>query len=176
MRLRPSLALVLLVACGSAEPAAERTVATSSPAPQAPPAGQSSSDAPRSLPTSLMLEVGIPGRPEWWVNARLQLDSEPWRLVGCIGQRRAVACEQNTTIEVSADEQRELVALLDEIQAPIRCEPEGFAPGDPEYAIRGSWSREGHLPADPAAVEARTQGPCGAPARLAWWVARRLSR
>lgn len=123
----------------------------------------------------LAAAVDIPGRAGWSITARLDASEGAWSLDGCPTQERA-ACEESFSIALDAAARAELERMLADLRAMPRCEPEGFVPGDPSYSLRtGGVTYDGHLAADPAAVAARLEGPCAAPARLAWWVVARFA-
>ena len=133
--------------------------------------------APRPLPATIVAAVGQPGAsPASFVNVTVTLGALPWTMWGCTA-RLAGVCFATRRLELTEADRRELVTRVQEVYALPRCEPEGFAPGDPAYTVTFPASNyEGHLPASVAAVAARSGGPCGAPARLAWWIAQRFTR
>ncbi len=89
---------------------------------------------------------------------------------GCVTSASQV-CTRTRGVALTAAQRQELVGLLGEIDSMPPCVPEVFQPGDPEYSLGlGTRTWSGHLPRDAAQIPARTQGPCAAPTRLAWWV------
>jgi len=131
--------------------------------------------APRPLPARIDAVVGLPGTGSArWSNVNIDFSTATWALEGCVSSAPG-ACAATARIVLTQAQRQELVVLLQDALTPRRCEPEGFAPGDPEYTITTpaeTWT--GHLPRDAAQVPARTQGPCAAPTRLAWWLVRVL--
>lgn len=151
-------ALVLVAcSCGGAAPAT-----TSTPA-----------DDDEPARASFHVELGVPGDPLRWVMATL--DDEPLEVTGCVMPERG-PCEESMRVVLDDDAREELQALLDDVAATPRCEPEGIHEGDREYTLRveGGARYSGHVPADGSQMTARNGGPCRADARLAWWIARWL--
>lgn len=136
---------------------------------------QSPGQAPRPLPARIDAVIGLPGTgPARYVNVSLDFSTAVWAIEGCVSSAPG-ACAATARIVLDQAQRLELVVLLQDALTPRRCEPEGFAPGDPEYTLdtpAQTWA--GHLPRDPAQVPARTQGPCAAATRLAWWLVRAL--
>lgn len=133
------------------------------------------SAGPPAAPT-VRAEVGLPdATPARFVNVTIQQDSTPWTMDGCVSNLSG-SCFATQRVPLTADDERALRSHLDAVARMPLCEPEAFAPGDPAYTVSIP-SRElaGHLPANAAEIEARTAGPCGAPARLAWWIAQRFT-
>jgi hypothetical protein len=126
--------------------------------------------APRPLPARIDAVVGLPGTgPAQWANVNIDFSNAAWALEGCVSSAPG-SCRATARIVLTQSQRQELVVLLQDVLTPRRCEPEGFVPGDPEYSITTpseTWS--GHLPRDSAQVATRTQGPCAATTRLAWW-------
>jgi|JI10StandDraft_1071094.scaffolds.fasta_scaffold484452_2 hypothetical protein len=132
--------------------------------------------APRPLPARIRAAVGMPGTSTTsYANVTLDLGPLPWTMVGCVSRVEAT-CFATQRVVLSDADRVALVTRVQEVYAVPRCEPEGFSPGDPRYSMDFPANHyAGHLPADPSAIAARTAGPCGAPARLAWWLAERFS-
>jgi hypothetical protein len=131
--------------------------------------------APRPLPSRIDAVVGLPGTgPARWANVNIDFSTSEWALEGCAASAPG-ACAATARIVLTPTLRQELVLLVEDVLTPRRCEPEGFAPGDPAYTITTpSQTWAGHLPRDPAQVPARTRGPCAAATRLAWWFVRVL--
>lgn len=126
--------------------------------------------------TTLHAEVGLPGAsPARFVNVTVEMGAAPWAMEGCVASA-AGTCRATQRVVLTEAERASLRAHLDALARVPLCEPEGFAPGDPPYtfSIPGR-AFAGHLPARVADLPARTAGPCGAPARLAWWIAQRFT-
>jgi len=132
--------------------------------------------APRPLPARIHANVGMPGTATTsYANVNLDLGPLPWTMIGCVSRVEG-ACFATQRVVLSDADRAALVTRVQEVYAVPRCEPEGVFPGDPRYSMDFPADHyTGHLPADPSAIAARTAGPCGAPARLAWWLAERFS-
>jgi TonB family protein len=134
--------------------------------------------APSALPAEIEAHVHLPGpAPDEHLFVRVSLAPLPWTITGCVTGPHG-ACEETARVELSEADRAELVRLLAEVEAIPRCEPEGLFPGDRAYrlALTGApRPYEGHLPADPAELPARTAGVCRADARLAQWIAARFA-
>ena len=115
-------------------------------------------------------DVGLPGAPDRFLVVRV---SER-RIEGCITSASRI-CTRTRAIDLGPAARAELHRLLAAIDAMPRCEPVGFAPGDPAFTLTiGSRVAMGHLPADPALVGLRTDEACEAEHALAWWIAERF--
>lgn len=155
------LAGLLLVACscGSTPP----TTTTTTPPETA------------ASASSLTVELSAPGLDRVRVVSAALTDDAPLVVTGCVMPESA-PCEESMRVVLDDDAREELQALLDDVAATPRCEPDGIFPGDRDYtlSVEGGATYAGHIPADPAQMAARTGGPCRADARLAWWIARWL--
>jgi len=132
--------------------------------------------SPRPLPARIHAIVGMPGTSTTrYTNVTLDLGPLPWTMIGCVSRVEGT-CFATRRVVLSDADRVVLVTRVQEVYAVERCEPEGFSPGDPRYAMDFPANHyAGHLPADPRAIAARTAGPCAAPTRLAWWLAERFN-
>jgi hypothetical protein len=95
-----------------------------------------------------------------------------WFIEGCITDAGGV-CTRTRGVRLTPAERVEYVRLWYELRGMPRCEPEAVLPRDRAFELRSPQGRyAGHLPAAVTEVGTRNQGPCRAPARMAWWVAR----
>lgn len=134
-------------------------------------ASLASAQVPHPLPARIDASIGVPGAsPPAFLNVSIDLGAPRWVITGCVSSA-AGACPETTRVELMNAERVELAQILEAFHAMPRCEPQGFAPGDPPYDLRfpgQTWS--GHLADMPAAIPGRIAGPCGPPSRLAWWL------
>jgi hypothetical protein len=133
--------------------------------------------APRPMPGFIVAQVGLPdATPARFANVTVTLQALPWTMHGCVANVAGV-CFATRRIDLTEADRRELVTRVQDVSARRRCEPEGFAQGDPAYTIAFPAAvYAGHLPARSADIAARSAGPCEAPARLAWWITQRFTR
>lgn len=121
--------------------------------------------------------IGLPGEPAGRViRVRIDLGQARPAIEGCFTDR-GLRCTRTRRVELDRAGRVELDALLAAIRAMPRCEPIGFAPGDPEFAITlpdETRARTGHLPRDPSVVAARTDEVCEAVHALAAWIVHRF--
>ncbi len=132
--------------------------------------------APPPLPPEISFVVGLPDEaaPRSIV-ATLSMSGLPWVIEGCV--TTSSACFATRRVTLSDAQRAELVTHWSAVASMPRCEPEGFAPGDPEYSFgTPTISHRGHLPRASRDIAARSGGPCGAPMRLAWWLAQTFGR
>lgn len=129
--------------------------------------------APAALPARIDAAVGLPGAgPERFLNVAVVMDGRPWYLEGCVASARGT-CRATQRVELDDAGRAALVRHIGAIRGMPRCEPEGFAPGDPEYRIEMNGTTYlGRLLRDRWPAEARDGGPCGAPSQLAAWLVR----
>jgi hypothetical protein len=137
-------------------------------------ASSARAQVPHPLPPHIHGTIALPGAPPArFVNVTVTLGANEWAIEGCVSSG-ARTCRA-TRIVLDDAARRELVTAIEAIHSMPRCEPEGFAPGDPAYTLETpavTWS--GHLPRDASQVAARTTGPCAACTALAWWIVRRF--
>lgn len=138
--------------------------------------GTAHAQAPRPLPARIRAAVGLPGTAALsFANVTLDLGPLPWTMVGCTS-RLAGTCFATQRVTLTDADRAALVTRVQEVLNLGRCGPLGGAPGEPAYTIDFPAAHyAGHLPADPAAIPARTSDPCAAPSRLAWWLAERFT-
>jgi len=133
--------------------------------------------APATVPARIVAVIGVPGTPPGaprYLNVTVETSGSPWTLVGCVATVPR-ACYRTHRVILDAAARTELRAHIAAIRAMPRCEPEGFAPGDPAYSLdTGQEEWTGHLPADPAQIPGRTRDPCAATTALAWWIVQRF--
>lgn len=141
--------------------------------------GTASATAPPALPAEIRAHVHLP-EPD--ADAHLfvtvRLDGLPWTIAGCVTGPDG-ACEETQRVELDEADRVALVRLIGEVRAIPLCEREAVRPGDRPYRLELTGTEtpyQGHLPADPAELDARNQGPCRADARLATWIAQRFQR
>lgn len=165
------LAWVCALGCGAAERADEGPT-TATPAEPA-----AAALAPPALPAEIEAHVHLPGpAPDAHLFVRVSLAPLPWTITGCVTGPHG-GCEETARVELSEADRGELVRLLGELAAMPDCEPQEISPGARAYRLvltGGPRPYEGHLPAEPAELAARTDGPCRADARLARWIADRF--
>lgn len=121
--------------------------------------------------------IGLPGEPTGRVlRVRVDLGGARPAIEGCV-METPLRCTRTRRVELDRAARAELEALLAAIRAMPRCEPVGFAPGDPEFALTlpgESRPRRGHLPRDPSLIAERTDDACEAEHALAAWIVRRF--
>ncbi len=147
-----------------------RTAVASSSAAPAP-----SARAPRPTPTGATFGIHLPGAdPNRFASIDAELRGSSGTLVGCVST--AVGrCRATQQVVLTAADLARYTELWRAIDAMPRCEPLARFATDRIFTITaGEVTYEDPLPADPAAVDARTADECAAPGRLAAWVARRF--
>jgi hypothetical protein len=132
--------------------------------------------APASAQT-IEATIGVPDEPSGRViRATIDLGAPTLAIEGCFTDR-GLRCTRTRRVVLGRAARAELDALLAAIRAMPRCEPIGFAPGDPDFAITlpgEAHPRTGHLPRDPSLSPSRTDEPCEAEHALAAWIVRRF--
>ncbi len=135
--------------------------------------------APRPLPPAIDAHIGLPYGdigPREEMIVRVELGALPWTIEGCVASHGG-ACTRTRSVELDEATRAELVRFLEDAATPRRCEPEGFAPGDPEYRlVLPSVTYSGHVPRDHREIGDRSFGPCRAALRLALFIVRTFGR
>lgn len=168
---------VLVAACGGEaenRPGSEASGAeTAAPETGREPNGTSAT-TPHPLPAEIRGDIVLPGAPpDRHLSATVTLGALPWTLTGCVTPG-AAACEETSRVELDDAARAELVALVEEVRAIPRCEPDGIFPDDRPFTLTltgmpGPYASS--LPGDASAMATRNEGPCRASSRLAWWIA-----